>query len=203
MSGCALGRPDHSPLWRIRVDRGARPTRRPPVADTLRRVWWSREKAEISEFLYKILVGEAPRGYARQVAVRMGVPYPTLSKYWLGKRRFPASLVKPLFLATDQDVRVAEFFVLDGSNYRLQRREGSPAPTDLTREVLTLATLQGRVTDLFLAATAPGSEDDTAVSRAEAEALRLAVQQLVDHAERLRAALGTSAAGAPARRATT
>jgi hypothetical protein len=40
----------------------------------------------------------------------MEVPYPTLSKYWLGHRRFPAALLKPLFVATDQDPRVGEFF---------------------------------------------------------------------------------------------
>jgi transcriptional regulator with XRE-family HTH domain len=152
-------------------------------------VWWSREKTEISEFLYKILVGEAPRGYARQVALRMGVPYPTLSKYWLGKRRFPASLVKPLFLATNEDVRVAEFFVLDGSSYRLERSAEGSAPEDLNRAVMTLASLEAKVTDLYLSSTTPESEAGVGVGPAEAEALRGAVQQLIVHAERLRAAL--------------
>jgi transcriptional regulator with XRE-family HTH domain len=152
-------------------------------------VWWSREKAEISEFLYKVLVGDAPRGYARQVATRMGVPYPTLSKYWLGKRRFPASLVKPLFLATDEDVRVAEFFVLDGSSYRLERSSEPEAPADLTRAVMTLASIEAKVTDLYLSSTAAGSESGTGIGPGEAEALRGAIQQLISHAERLRAAL--------------
>jgi hypothetical protein len=152
-------------------------------------VWWTREKTEIAEFLYKILVNEAPRGYARQVATRMGVPYPTLSKYWLGKRRFPASLVKPLFLATGEDARVAEFFLLDGSRYRLaQIAEPEPAG-DLSRAVMTLATLEAKITDLYLAATTPESEAGEHISPAEAEALRGAVQQLISHAERLRAAL--------------
>ena len=97
-------------------------------------MWWRREKKEVSEFLYRLLVSEAPsKGFARQVAERMGVPYPTLSKYWLGKVRFPAALVGPLFLATDQDVRVAEFFVLQGSGYRLERAGDRDAAIELFR----------------------------------------------------------------------
>jgi hypothetical protein len=152
-------------------------------------VWWRREKTEIAEFLYKILIAEAPRGYARQVAARMGVPYPTLSKYWLGKRRFPAALVKPLFQATDEDIRVAQFFVLDGSSFRLERSTVEPTD-DLPRAVMVLASLEAKVTDLYLAATTPESEAGTQVSAGEAAALRGAVQQLIAHAERLRAALG-------------
>ncbi len=75
-------------------------------------MWWKSEKREVTAFLYRILVAEAPaKGYARTVAERMQVPYPTLSKYWLG-RRFPASLVRPLFLATGCSERVADFFLL-------------------------------------------------------------------------------------------
>jgi hypothetical protein len=92
-------------------------------------VWFSRKKDETAEFLYKVLVGDAPRGFAKEVAAKMGVPYPTLSKYWLGKRRFPASLVRPLFQATG-DVRVAEFFILEGSDYRLVRKSDAEAPVD-------------------------------------------------------------------------
>jgi hypothetical protein len=67
-------------------------------------VWFSRKKSDpTAELLYKVLVADAPRGYAKTVAEKMGIPYPTLSKYWLGKRRFPAMLVRPLFLATDGD----------------------------------------------------------------------------------------------------
>jgi transcriptional regulator with XRE-family HTH domain len=156
---------------------------------TIPGVWWSREKTEIAEFLYKILISEAPRGYARQVAAKMGVPYPTLSKYWLGKRRFPASLVKPLFLATDEDVRIAEFFVLGGSRYRLERTGEIEPSSDLPRAVMMLATLEAKITGLYLAATEPASEAGERVSAGEAEALRGAVQQLITHAERLRAAL--------------
>ncbi len=156
-------------------------------------VWWRREKTESAEFLYKILITEAPRGYARQVAAKMGVPYPTLSKYWLGKRRFPAALVKPLFQATDEDVRVAEFFILDGSSYRLERTAEIPPPADLPRAVMMLASLEAKITDLYLAATTPESDAGVRVSAGEAEALRGAVQQLITHAERLRAALKASA----------
>ncbi|HEU5059600.1 MAG TPA: hypothetical protein VFU21_23875 [Kofleriaceae bacterium] len=156
-------------------------------------MWWRREKTEISEFLYRLLVVEAPRGYARQVAERMGVPYPTLSKYWLGRRRFPASLVKPLFLATDEDVRVAEFFLLGGSRHRLARAEATAVPEDLTRAILALAGLEARVAEQYLGATAPDSEDGARLSGREAEALGLAVQQLISHAEAVRAALQRAA----------
>jgi hypothetical protein len=152
-------------------------------------VWWRRKKEESAEFLYRLLVGEAPRGYARRVAERMGVPYPTLSKYWLGKRRFPAALVRPLFLATDGDARVAEFFLLGGSGYRLAAATEPTPATDLTRGVLVLASLEARIAELYLAATAEDSEAGSRISPSEAEALRAAVGQLVDHAERLRAAL--------------
>lgn len=152
-------------------------------------MWWTREKTEISDFLYKILITEAPRGYARQVAQDMGVPYPTLSKYWLGKRRFPASLVKPLFHATHEDVRVAEFFVLEGSGYRLERASAAVPAADLPRAVMMLASLEAKVTDLYLSATTPESEAGERLSPGEAETIRRAVQQLIVHAERLRAAL--------------
>jgi hypothetical protein len=152
-------------------------------------LWWRREKKEISEFLYALLVGDAPRGYAKEVAARMNVPYPTLSKYWQGKRRFPASLVKPLFLATDQDARVAEFFLLDGSRYRLHQIDDPPAAIDLSRGVMLLSSLDARVTELFLAATAPEGEQGEQISPAEATALESAVARLIEHAETLRAAL--------------
>lgn len=153
-------------------------------------VWWKRKKDMTAELLYRVLVGDARRGYAKQVAAKMGVPYPTLSKYWLGKRRFPASLVRPLFLATDNDERIAEFFLLEGSGCRLQRGDADATPaTDLSRAVMTLASLEARVTDLYLTATSGDSEAGEAISRTEADVLRTAVQQLIAHAERLRAAL--------------
>jgi hypothetical protein len=150
-------------------------------------VWWQREKKEVSDFLYVLLVGDAPRGYAKTVAQRMGVPYPTLSKYWLGKRRFPASLVKPLFFATDYDPRVAEFFLLGGSGFRLVRTEPEEL-RDLTRALMQLGTLEGQVHQLYLAATTPESEAGEAISDSEAELLRAAIERLIHHAERLQSA---------------
>lgn len=152
-------------------------------------MWWRREKAEVSDFLYRLLVQDAPRGYARQVAERMGVPYSTLSKYWLGRRRFPASLVKPLFLATDEDARVAEFFLLAGSRHQLARADHAPVPPDLTRAILALSALEARVAEQYLGATAPESEAGPRVSAREAEALSQAMQQLIAHAQAVRAAL--------------
>ena len=152
-------------------------------------MFWSRKPDATAEFLYKVLVSDAPRGHAKTVAAKMGVPYPTLSKYWLGKRRFPASLVRPLFLAMDGDARVAEFFVLEGSGFRLERTADADAPADLSRAVMTLASLEAKVTDLYLQATTASSEAGEAISRGEAESLRNAVQQLISHAEALRAAL--------------
>ncbi len=155
-------------------------------------MWWLREKKEISDFLYRLLVSGSPRGYARQVAQRMGVPYPTLSKYWLGKRRFPASLVKPLFLATDQDPRVAEFFLLGGSDYRLQRAADQIPLEDMSRAVMWLARLESRVNELYLEATDAASEAGKRLSRAESEALRSATLELIAHAEKLCGALARS-----------
>ena len=142
-------------------------------------VFWSRKPDATAEFLYKVLVSDAPRGHAKTVAARMGVPYPTLSKYWLGKRRFPASLVRPLFLALDGDARVAEFFVLEAAGFRLERSAETEPPGDLSRAVMTLASLEAKVTDLYLEATTAQSEAGEAISRGEAEALRAAVQQLI------------------------
>ena len=151
-------------------------------------MWWKREKDEIATFLYELLVAGAEKGYARTVAERMAVPYPTLAKFWLGKRRFPASLVKPLFHATDCDSRVATFFLLDGTELRLERTRAPDPPADLGRAVLLLGTLESRITDLYLQATTHDSADGERISAAEAEALRAAVQTLIAHADRLRAA---------------
>lgn len=160
-------------------------------------MWWNREKKDVSEFLYRLLVAEAPRGHAQQVAARMDVPYPTLSKYWLGHRRFPAALLKPLFLATDQDRRLGEFFLTDGTDYALTRRTPAPAPADPARAVVELQRLQGQLSELFLRATAPDGEAGPEVSPDEAARLRGALDELIAAAERLRAAFGPAAAPAP------
>lgn len=158
-------------------------------------MWWRREKKEVSEFLYRLLVSEAPRqGFAREVADRMGVPYPTLSKYWLGKVRFPAALVGPLFLATDQDARVAEFFLLKDSAYRLERKESGAdlASPDVTKTVMSIADLAGQISGQYLQATDPKSEAADAISEREAARLAEATRALIRAAEQLRAALLTT-----------
>ena len=107
-------------------------------------MWFSRKKPDpTAELLYKVLVADAPRGNAKRVAERMGIPYPTLSKYWLGKRRFPASLVRPLFVATDGDPRVASYFLLEGTGYRLER--ASPQVTLDEDEAAALANLLAKL----------------------------------------------------------
>lgn len=151
-------------------------------------MWWNREKKDVSDFLYSLLVADAPRGHAQQIAARMDVPYPTLSKYWLGHRRFPAALLKPLFLATDQDRRLGEFFLTDGTDYDLTRRTAEPAPADPARAVVELQRLQGRLSELFLTATAPDGEAGAAVSATEGARLRTALDELIAAAQRLRAA---------------
>ena len=159
-------------------------------------MWWRREKKDVTEFLYNLLVAEAPRkGYARTVAERMEVPYPTLSKYWLGKRRFPAALVKPLFVATDYDPRVADFFLTGGSEYRLARREDAAGAGDVGRAVIALARLQGTVSERYLEAIDSAAEKaaaagaDSALAAAEAEKMAQAVRALIRQAEELRASL--------------
>ena len=52
--------------------------------------------------------------------------------------------------------------------------------------------IEAKITDLYLAATTAESDAGERVSAGEAEALRGAVQQLITHAERLRAALKVS-----------
>ena len=120
-------------------------------------MWWSRKKDATAEFLYKVLVGDAPRGFAKEVAAKMGVPYPTLSKYWLGKRRFPANLVRPLFLATNGDARVAEHFLLDGSDYRLVRKSDSDEPVDVDALRRRVEDLVGHAEALRAALKRPGA----------------------------------------------
>lgn len=144
-------------------------------------MFWNRKKDEVAELLYKVLVADAARGYAKQVAARMKIPYPTLSKYWLGKRRFPALLVRPLYEATDRDPRIAEFF--------LGGQPPPPDPIDLPRAVMLLGSLEAKVAELYLGATAPDGEAGERITAREAEALRTAVQRLITHAERVRAAL--------------
>src|SRR5512137_725973 len=104
------------------------------------------ETRKVAEFLYDLLVARAPSNdYAKRVAERMDVPYPSLARYWSGKAVFPAGLVRPLFLATDQDMRVAEFFLLDGCDYRLERIETKQEPPDMGRALMAISHLEGEV----------------------------------------------------------
>tara|TARA_R110002096_G_scaffold42143_3_gene113577 strand:- start:59616 stop:60080 length:465 start_codon:yes stop_codon:yes gene_type:complete len=151
-------------------------------------MWWRQERKEVAAFLYELLVSDSPKGYARSIAESMDVPYPTLSKYWLGKRRFPASLIKPLFHATGQDARVAEFFLLDGSDYQLERKNDQAPPNDLGRAVLLLGKLEGRISDLYLQATEADSEEGHAISPTEAAQLHDAIRSLIAQADKLRVA---------------
>jgi len=165
----------------------------PEPAGIVGGMWWRREKQEVTEFLYKLLITDAPRsGFAREVAERMAVPYPTLSKYWTGKRRFPAALVSPLFLATGEDARVAEFFLLKGSRHRLQRKEDAPVTLEVAEAVMTVSELAGKISGLCRRASSPESEEGRRISKAEAAELALATRTLIDAAEELRAALAAT-----------
>jgi hypothetical protein len=146
------------------------------------------ETQKVAEFLYDLLVARAPTNdYAKRVAERMGVPYPSLARYWQGKAVFPAGLVRPLFLATDQDMRVAEFFLLDGCEYRLERVQASKTPDDFARALMSIAQLEGEVSGIYLSATQDESEAGNRISFGEARLLEEALRKLTRIVEELRA----------------
>lgn len=145
------------------------------------------ENKKIAHFLYDILVARAPsKDYAKQVAKKMGVPYPTLARYWQGRAAFPAGLVSSLFLATDQDIRVAETVLLEGSDYRLERKEADPEDLDIPRAVMHLSSVKGEINRIYLSATSEDSEDGGSISFAEARDLAAALRRLIQTAEELR-----------------
>ncbi len=145
------------------------------------------ENKKIARFLYDLLVARAPtKDYAKRVAERMEVPYPTLARYWQGKAAFPAGLVRSLFLATDQDMRVAEKVLLEGTDYRLERKEADPDRVDIPRAVMHLATVKGEINEIYLRATDEESEDGAGISFAEARDLAAALRRLTATAEELR-----------------
>ena len=135
-------------------------------------MWWRKQNQEVAEFLYKLLVTDAPKGYGAEVAANMGVAYPTLAKYWTGRRRFPAALVPALFRATGHDPRVAEFFLLRETPFRLSRTDESPAADDVGAVVSELAIRVGRITELYVSDAGAGNR------KAELEALIAAAKQL-------------------------
>ena len=95
-----------------------------------------------------------------------------------------------LWQRTDQDARIGEFFLTDGTDYTLTRRNPEPAPRDPARSIVELQRLQGRLGEMFLDATAADSEHGPAISPKEAAELRARLDDLFAHAQRLRAAFG-------------
>ena len=146
------------------------------------------ETRQVAEFLYDLLVARAPSNdYAKRVAERMGVPYPSLARYWQGKAVFPAGMVRSLFLATDQDMRVAEFFLLDGCDYRLERVGTRKAADDFARALMAISQLEGEVSGIYLSATQEESEAGSKISLSEARLLEEALRKLTRIVEELRA----------------
>ena len=148
------------------------------------------ENKEIAHFLYDILVARAPaKDYAKRVAEKMGVPYPTLARYWQGRAAFPAGLVRKLFQATDQDMRVAEVMLLQDSDYRLERKDADPEDLDIPRAVMHLSEVKGEINQIYLKATSEESEDGDRISFAEARDLAASLRKMISQAEELRAVI--------------
>jgi hypothetical protein len=148
------------------------------------------ETQKVAEFLYNLLVANAPsRDYAQRVAERMGLPYPSLARYWQGRAVFPAGFVHALFLATDEDLRVAEFFLLDGTAFRLERRDAPVEGTDISRALMAISHFEGEVSGLYLRATQEESDAGKSISFAEARELEEALRKLSRVTEELRAVI--------------
>ena len=147
------------------------------------------ETRQVAEFLYDLLVARAPSNdYAKRVAERMNVPYPSLARYWQGKAVYPAGLIHALFLATDQDMRVAEFFLLDGCDYRLERMgtQKVELDNDFSRALMSISELEGEVNGIYLRATQVESEAGAKISFGEARMLEEALRKLTRIVEDLR-----------------
>jgi len=145
------------------------------------------ETQRVAEFLYSLLISGAPsKDYATRVAERMGLPYPSLARYWQGKAVFPAGLVRSLFLATDQDPRVAEFFLLEGSDFGLQRVQTRTGVSDLPRALMVLSQIEGELSGLYLRATREDSEAGRSIGLSEARALEESLRRLCRTADDLR-----------------
>ncbi len=148
------------------------------------------ETKQVAAFLYDLLVANAPsRDYAKSIAASMGLPYPSLARYWQGRAVFPAGMVRPLFAATGHDVRVAEFFLLDGTGLRLDREDQPAEAADISRAVMHLNTLEGEISRLYLAATHEESESGPQISFGEARELDEALRKLLRRVEALRGAI--------------
>lgn len=145
------------------------------------------ETRRVAEFLYDLLVANSPTpDYAKRVAERMDVPYPSLARYWQGKAVFPAGMVRSLFLATDQDMRVAEFFLLEGTDFHLERRSTEKGAPEIARALMTISQMEGEVSGLYLRATQEESEEGRSISFGEARELEEALRKLARVAEEIR-----------------
>jgi hypothetical protein len=145
------------------------------------------ETQKVAEFLYDLLVANAPtKDYAKRVAEQMDLPYPSLARYWQGRAAFPAGLVRSLFMATEQNLRVAEFFLLEGTDYRLERKSGEEGPADIQRDLMVLNQMEGEISGLYLAATEEQSDAGKSISYTEARQLAEALRKLARIAEDLR-----------------
>ena len=145
------------------------------------------ETRKVAEFLYDLLITNAPtRDYAKRIAEKINLPYPSLARYWQGRAAFPAAYVRPLFQATDQNLRVAEFFLLEGSDYRLERKVGGGLESDLARSLMVLNRMEGEISGLYLEATHEDSDAGRRISYTEAKQLAEALRKLSRIAEDLR-----------------
>jgi hypothetical protein len=150
------------------------------------------ETKKVAKFLYDLLVSNAPsKDFAKKIAERMDLPYPSLARYWQGRAAFPAGLVRSLFLATDQNMRVAEFFLLEGTEYRLERKSGKERTVDLARDLMLLNQMEGEITGLYLDATCEDSDAGKSISYTEAKELAEALRKLSRIAEELRLVVKT------------
>jgi hypothetical protein len=150
------------------------------------------ETRKVAEFLYDLLVSNAPtKDYAKRIAERMNLPYASLARYWQGRAAFPAGLVRSLFLATNQNLRVAEFMLLEGSDYRLERKPKEGSETDISRALMVLNKMEGEISGMYLDATHEESEGGRSISYSEAKQLAEALRKLARIAEELRDVIKT------------
>ena len=145
------------------------------------------ETKKVAAFLYEVLVADAPaKDFAKKVARHMDLPYPSLARYWQGRAVFPAGLVRSLFLAMDNDIRVAVLFLLEGTDFCLEHREADDEHADIARAVMHLNTLEGEISGLYLEATHETSESGHRISFSEAKALEEGLRKLTRTSEQLR-----------------
>jgi len=151
------------------------------------------ETQKVAEFLYDLLVANAPtKDYAKRVAERMELPYPSLARYWQGRAAFPAGLVRTLFVATDFNLRVAETFLLEGTDYQLERKEPMERALNIQRDLMMLNQMEGEISGLYLQATDKDSDSGEHISYSEAKELAEALRKLSRIAEDLRQVIKTS-----------